>query len=147
MATENRIAYIQWIIEAIKILCDKSPIQNCLSERTRDRVGMKMSMKKANGRYSVRFFVREYWWDNYDSITFFRIRPSPVFHSVNPFALRPITMSAAEEGLLKTEAFTNICRVKRLKRKRDVFAFEPCLTPLQLFCGTGERRQFFRLLS
>ena len=40
MATENRIAYIQWIIEAIKILCDKTPIQNCLSERTRDRIGI-----------------------------------------------------------------------------------------------------------
>ena len=47
MATENRIAYIQWIIEAIKILCDKSPIQNCLSERTRDRVGMRSGNRKA----------------------------------------------------------------------------------------------------
>ena len=47
MATENRIAYIQWIIEAIKILCDKTPIQNCLSERTRDRVGVRYRIQKS----------------------------------------------------------------------------------------------------
>lgn len=32
------------------------------------------------------------------------VRPSFVFHSVSPFAFRPITITAAVEGLLKTKS-------------------------------------------
>ena len=39
-ATENQMAHIQRIMETIKVLCAKSPIQNRLSERTRDQVGI-----------------------------------------------------------------------------------------------------------
>ena len=58
MATENRIAYIQWIIEAIRILCDKSPIQNCLSERTLDRIRIRAISLFHGGNYRAKAMVK-----------------------------------------------------------------------------------------
>ena len=40
LATKNRIAHIRWRIQINRIICAKSPIQNCLSRVLKERVGI-----------------------------------------------------------------------------------------------------------